>query len=47
MKKNLAKGTAKQKIFIGRSKALKISILFKMMNFICIKPSLLQLFFIL
>ena len=45
-KKIFAKGTAKQKIFRRRSNALKISILW-MMNFICIKPSLLQLFFIL
>ena len=47
IKKIFAKGTAEQKIFRGRSKALKNFILFKMMNFICIKPSLLQLFFIL
>ena len=47
IKKIFAKGTAKQKIFRGRSEALKIYILFKMMNFFCIKPSLIQLFFIL
>ena len=47
IKKIFAKGTAKQKIFRGRLKVLKISILLKMMNFFCIKPSLLQLFFIL
>ena len=34
LKKIFAKATAEQKIFRGRSKALKISILFKMMNFI-------------
>ena len=33
IKKIFATGRAKQKIFRGRPKALKISILFKMMNF--------------
>ena len=47
IKEIFAKETATQKIFRSRSTALKISILFKMMNFIWIKPSLLQLFFIL
>ena len=46
IKKIFAKGTAKQEIFRGHLKALKISILFKMINFFSIKPSLLQLFFI-
>ena len=47
IKKIFAKGTATRKNFRGCSKALKIYISFTMMNFICIKPSLLQLFIIL
>ena len=39
-------GTAGQKIFNSRSKALKKFILFKI-NFSCIKSSVIQLFFIL